>query len=100
MAPHRHPPPSLSSSASLSDGGSVGSGGRKMNSNDADACASGVIIIDAKGRGGADDQVTDDGGSGGWRRAMSAGARLKNLAGSGSVSRRSLCHRQCLLEKG
>jgi hypothetical protein len=85
--------PSLS--ALSSDGGSGGGGSRKTNLNDADACASGVVVGDAKGRGGANDRVTDDGGSGGGWRAMSAGARSKNSSGSGSVSSRSLRHRRC-----
>jgi hypothetical protein len=95
MAPHRRPPPLPSSSASLLDGGSVGGSGQKTNLNDADACVSGIVVVSAKGRGGTNDRVRDDGGSGGRRRTMSAGARSKNSAGLGSVSSRSLHHQRC-----
>ncbi len=92
MAPHCRPLPLLSSSALSSDGGSGGGGGQMTNANDADVCVSGIVVVGAKGRGGADDRATDDGESGGRRRAMSAGARSKNLAWSGLVSSRLLRH--------
>ncbi len=94
MAPHRRPPPSPSLSASLLDGGLGGGGGQMTNANNADACASGVVIVGVKGQSGADDWATDNGGSGGGQRAMSAGARSKNLAGSESVLSRLLRHRR------
>ncbi len=92
MAPHCRPPPLPVLSALSSDGGLGSGSGRMTNTNNTDACASGIVSIGVKGWGSADDRVTDDGGSGSGRCMMSMGARLKNLAGLGLVSSQLLCH--------